>query len=1013
MLKITTYIFFLILINVGLFAQNQDNKPYFQQKVNYNIDVRLNDVSHQLDATETIEYTNNSPDKLEFIYFHLWPNAYKNYKSALSKQKLEEGDTKLYYADDSKLGFIDGLNFTSKGSNLQWEYTLEHEDICRVFLPEALLPGETIEISTPFSVKIPLGVFSRLGHIGQSYQITQWYPKPAVYDRNGWNQMPYLDQGEFYSEYGTFDVKIRLPKNYVVGATGDLVNGEKELAWLNQLAEETGKISDFSTDMSFPVSNDTVKTLHFHQENVHDFAWFADKRYHVLKGEVILPHSKRKVTTWAMFTNNEAHLWKKSINYINDATYYYSLWNGDYPYNHVTAVDGALSAGGGMEYPNITVIGESRSDFRLETVIMHEVGYNWFYGILGSNERAHAWMDEGLNSFNENRYIETKYPEAKLINPDSTFAGKFLKFFDLAHYPHKSQYELAYLINARRNQDQPIEEKSEEYTPLNYGGIVYAKTAIVFDYLKAYLGDELFDKCMQRYYNEWQFKHPQPNDLRKIFEDETGKNLNWFFDKIIKTTDKIDYKITGIKKDTSSTDSILIKFKNNGQINSPFSISGIKNDSIVYTQWYEPIGNRGLLKFKLDDYDGYKIDANFDIPEISRKNNTLKAKGLFKTLEPLRIQLLGSIENPNKTQIFFTPIGGWNSNDKAMLGAAIYNSTLPSKKFEYVLAPMYAFGSKNVNGYANVFFHITPNSIFQDIAIGSKSSSFSYLNFEKPNSTATQSLEYYKLAPQINIDFRKRRERQFKQYFLSYEFVNIFEELADFKKNSEGKVYYDLRFERYYVNNFKVGLRSKNPINPYQVTANVQQSVDFVKINLEAYYKFAYRKKGTGLELRFFVGRFLYNDDASSKFNYNLSGNSDYLYEHILLGRNTIDGFLNQQAIITDGGFKNYTTIPSSNKWLNAINLKSNTPIKFIGLYADFGLTGYTSRNFSGDEVDEVSPATYGFGGTLILVPNMFEIYFPFKLSSNLNQLKYVEKIRVVLNINLIKPFEMIRKFEF
>ena len=1013
-MKILTFTTFLVSINASLFAQVfAQEKPYFQQQVNYNIDVRLDDIKHQLEANVKIEYTNNSPDKLDFIYFHLWPNAYKNYKSALSKQKLEEGDTKLYYADDAKLGFIDGLNFTSNGNTLQWEYTLENEDICRVFLPHILLPGETIEISTPFSVKIPLGVFSRLGHMGQSYQITQWYPKPAVYDKDGWHQMPYLNQGEFYSEYGTFDVKIRLPKNYVVGATGDLVNGEKELAWLNQLAEETSKMIDFSTDMSFPASNDTVKTLHFHQENVHDFAWFADKRYHVLKGEVALPHSKRKVTTWAMFTNNEAHLWKKSIAYINDATYYYSLWNGDYPYNHVTAVDGALSAGGGMEYPNITVIGESHNDFGLETVIMHEVGHNWFYGILGSNERLHPWMDEGLNSFNENRYIETKYPDAKLISSDSTSTRKFLKFFDLAQYLHKSQYELTYLINARRNQDQPIEEHAAEYTPLNYGGIVYSKTAIVFDYLKAYLGDELFDKCMQRYYNEWQFKHPQPNDLRKIFEEETQKDLHWFFYDVVKTTKKIDYKITGTKKDTSSTDSILLQLKNNGKINGPFSVSGIKNDSIIYTQWYEPIGKKGLLKFKLGDYDHYKIDANLEIPELSRKNNTLKAKGLFKTLEPLRIQLFGSIENPDKTQLFVTPIGGWNSNDKAMLGAAIYNSSIPSKKFEYVLAPMYAFGSKNVNGYANVFYHITPNNIFQDIAIGTKSSSFSYLNFEKPNSSVTQSLKYYKLSPQINIDFRKRRERQFKQYFLNYEFATIFEEVANYKRNTEGKVYFDLNIEQFYVNNLTFGLKSKNPINPYLVTANVQQSIDFVKVNIEANYKFAYRKKGTGLDLRFFVGRFLYNDNASSRFNYNLSGNSDYLYEHILLGRNTIEGHLNQQAMISDGGFKNYTTVPSSSKWLNAINLKSNTPIKFIGFYADFGLTGYTTRNFKGDEVDEVSPTTYGFGATLILVPNICEIYFPIKLSSDLNQLKYVEKIRFTLNLNLIKPFEMVRKFEF
>ncbi len=997
----------LFLSSLALFSQIQ--KPYFQQQVNYQIDVQLNDITHELNATETIEYINNSPDRIEYIYFHLWPNAYKKYNTALGKQKLEDGDTRFYYATDDELGYIDQLDFKNNGEKLEWEFDINNEDICRVFLLEPLLPGESVKISTPFHVKIPKGIFSRLGHMGQSYQITQWYPKPAVYDRDGWHQMPYLDQGEFYSEFGTFDVKITLPKNYVLGATGDIVDGEKELKWLNQKAVETAKIESFDLyDLDFPESNDTLKTLHFHQEKVHDFAWFADKRYHVLKGEVELPHSKRKVTTWAMFTNNEAHLWKNSIEYLNDATYYYSLWNGDYPYNHVTAVDGALSAGGGMEYPNITVIGESGNDFGLETVIMHEVGHNWFYGILGSNERDHPWMDEGLNSFNENRYIETKHPNAKLIPVDSSANG-LLRFFDLSKYPHKCQYEMAYLINARRNQDQAIEEKSTRYTSLNYGGIVYSKTAIAFDYLMAYLGEETFDRCMQRYFEKWKFKHPQPEDLKKIFEDESGKDLDWFFKDVIKTTKKIDYKITGLKKDST----LLLKVKNNGKINGPFSISGIKDDSIVKTQWYEPIGKKSLVDFPEGNYDKYRIDAQLNIPEISRKNNTLKAKGLFKTMEPLRIQFAGSIENPNKTQLFFTPIGGWNANDQFMLGTAFYNSTIPVKKFEYVLAPMYAFGSQNINGYANTFYHFMPNSIFQDIAIGVKTASFSYLIFNKPNSSSEQALEYYKFVPQINIEFKKRRARQFTSTYLSLQNVNIFEEHANYFRTNDGKVDYTINIEDYYVNNITLGITSKHPINPFNVTGNIQQSKDFVKLNFEANYRFAYKKQGTGLDLRFFVGRFLYNDDASSRFNYNFSGNSDYMYEHILLARNTTEGFLNQQAMLTDGAFKNYTTIPSANKWINAINIKSNLPLKFLGFYADFGISGYTARDFKGNEIDEVSDATFAFGGTLIIVPNMFEVYFPFYMSSDLNQLNYGEKIRFALNLYTIKPFEMVRKLDF
>jgi peptidase M1-like protein len=1007
-------VFFLFIFSCASLLFSQTEKTYFQQQVNYNIVVELDDEKHELVAFEKITYINNSPKTLNYIYFHLWPNAYKKYNSALGKQQLEDHNTKLYFAPDRLLGYIDGLEFKVGDEVLQWEYAPYNEDICLVHLLDPLLSGESVEITTPFNVKIPKGIFSRLGHIDQSYQITQWYPKPAVYDKDGWHQMPYLDMGEFYSEYGAFDVFITLPKNYVVGATGDLVSGDKELAWLNEIAEKTALIDSFDVfDMSFPPSSDTTKTLHYHQEKVHDFAWFADKRYHVLKGEVELPHSKRKVTTWAMFTNNEADLWKNSIEYINDATYYYSLWNGDYPYNHVTAVDGALSAGGGMEYPNITVIGESGDNFGLETVIMHEVGHNWFYGILGSNERDHAWMDEGLNSMNENRYIETKYPTRRLVGDSSAAQKKIIKWINLGEYKHKTQYDLGYTVNACRNLDQPIEEASEEYTSLNYGGIVYGKTALVFDYLMAYLGEELYDKCMQRYFNEWKFKHPQPDDLRKIFEEETGKDLSWFFNGIIKTTHKIDFKIAGSKRDTSNPENILLKIRNKGKIHAPFSISGIKDGRIIATQWYEPITNKAFVPFKKGDFDNYRIDAQLDIPEVNRKNNTLKSKGLFKTTEPFRLQWLGSIENPDKTQLFFTPIAGWNMNDKGMLGIALYNTVIPAKRFEYVLAPLYAFDSENINGYVSMFYHIMPNTIFQNIAIGTNVASFSYLRFNTDqNSTGKEILEYYKIAPSVTFDFKKKRARQHSSLFMSIKNNNLYEEKQNWFVNQDGKNEYKIDIEGYYVNQFTFGIKNTHPINPYYVTAAVQQADDFIKLDLTANYHFAYKKYQTGLDVRIFIGRFLYNNYSDNRFNYNLSGNTDYLYEQVYLARNQQNTFLNQQFAVTDGGFKNLTTTRSGDQWLNAINVKSNLFTKYISAYADFGLVGFLDKDYNGNEIDVVSDATYDFGLSLNIIPNIFEIYFPVKMSSDLNQLNYGEKVRFTLNINTLNPFKMIRDFE-
>jgi hypothetical protein len=756
----------VIVFIVFLFTAKLYATEYFQQEVNYTINVKLDDVKHELTADETIEYINNSPHELTYIYFHLWPNAYKNNQTALAKQLLENGDTKFYYAEENDRGYIDGLDFKVNGQAVKWEYDKEHIDICKITLNEPLSPGAKVIITTPFHVKIPKGIFSRLGHINQAYQITQWYPKPAVFDKNGWHQMPYLTQGEFYSEFGAFDVSITLPKNYVIGATGDLVNGESELEWLNHKVKQTEKITQFTSDNSYPVSDTEYKTLRYKQEKVHDFAWFADKRFHVLKGEVELPHSKRKVTTWAMFTNSEPDIWKNSVQYINDAIYYYSLWNGDYPYNHMTAVDGALSAGGGMEYPNVTVIGPSRTAFLLETVIMHEVGHNWFYGILGSNEREHPWMDEGINSFNENRYIRTKYPETGVMGMGSD--SKLSKVFDLGHLKHKSQYELGYVLTARKNTDQPMELPANEYTEMNYGTIVYFKSAIVFDYLYYYLGEELFDKCMQAYFEKWKFKHPQPEDIKAVFVNVTGKNLDWFFDKIIPSTAKIDYKISGTE---TTGNTIRVYIKNKGDLAVPFTVSAIKDGKIILDSYSEGFYEKSYVEFPAVQYDMLVIDYRGYLPDVNRKNNNLKSHALFKKIEPLKLQLLGSVENPNKTQIFYTPVLGWNSYDKWMAGVSLYNVTVPQRKFEYVLTPMYSFVNRELVGNSSLNYHILPKKgKVYELKPGINASRYHYLN------TSEGKRAFTRIAPELSIEFRKKQARSALSNIIQIRSVYVEEE---------------------------------------------------------------------------------------------------------------------------------------------------------------------------------------------------------------------------------------------
>ncbi len=485
---------------------------YWQQQVNYTIDVSLNDQEHTLTGFEKIEYINNSPDTLRFIWFHIWPNAHKNDKTAYTDQALENGSTKFYFSNKEDKGYINRLEFKVNNITATIEDHPNHIDIIKLVLPSPLLPGEKTIITTPFHVKLPFN-FSRGGHDGQSYQITQWFPKPAAYDKNGWHPMTYLEQGEFYSEFGQFDVSITLPENYVVAATGELQNvQEKEwlktrgnYSWEPVTGKEKNAYGQTKTTLQlFPQSATKTKTLQYRQNNVHDFAWFADKRYIVNYDSCQLASGKI-VDVFTFYTPKHKKMWSVTVANAKDAIRHYSNLVGEYQYSIVSVVQGPDNLGGGMEYPTITSISPTNDEKALDVVIAHEIGHNWFSGILGSNERKHPWMDEGINSYYDASYKKAKYGEQSKLE------------------------QLTFETKAMTKTDQPIELPAEKYSYINYALTAYYKTAEWLRYLESQVGTSAFNKAMQDYYNRWKFKHPQPEDFKRSIEESVGKNLDTEF----------------------------------------------------------------------------------------------------------------------------------------------------------------------------------------------------------------------------------------------------------------------------------------------------------------------------------------------------------------------------------------------------------------------------------------------------------------------------------------------------
>ncbi len=976
----------LIIISLDTWSQN-----YFQQKTDYNINVKLDDKNHKLIADETIKYTNNSPDTLYFLYFHLWANAYKNNNTAFAKQQLINGNTEFYYAPDSLRGYIYDLDFKVNNKKIQWKLDSVNIDIAKLKLNTPLPPHQSIKISTPFKIKIP-GTFSRLGHKGQSYQITQWYPKPAVYDKTGWHAFPYLDQGEFYSEFGNFKVSITLPENYVVGATGNLQT-QSEIDWLNKITNETKKIKSYNyNDNTFPKSKKKFKTLVYTEKNIHDFAWFADKRYHVLKGEVTLDSGK-KITTWVMFTNNEANLWKDAIKYVNNGVYYYSKWVGDYPFKNCTAVDGSLGAGGGMEYPTITNIGYSGDAETLETTIVHEIGHNWFYGMLGSNERRYAWMDESINTFYEFRYNAIAHPENPL--PMEINYAKISKLFDL-HLNHFSSLDLTYQYVAHKNIDQVLDLDSKYYTSINYGAIVYAKGPVIFNLLMQYLSKPKFDSIMHIYFDKWKFKHPHPKDIKQVFIENTNKNLNWFFNDFFNTVNKYDYKIKKLKTDKSN---YILTVKNKAKINAPFLISYIKNDTSIYNIWSDGFNGKKQIKIPKIETDKISINHYKSYGEYNQQNNTIRTNGILRKTEPLKIQFLGSLNNPQKTNVYFTPLIAWNEHNKFMSGLAVYNNIAPQKNIEYQIAPLYSFANNTLAGFSNISGFINPDKIFNQIEINANAKQFAIdktTNYQKFNFNLILKLRKHDLRNKISQKIKLST-------IIATDYLSYLTNKNNFN----------------YIHIVTYSLKNKNIFKPFNFDFSLEGKNNYLKTYITGNYKINYRKPNKNLSIRFFAGSFIYNDSKNPVFNFNLSGNNgwqDYLYNNLFLGRyeGDLGSIYSHQFIKDEGGFNIYTPI-QSNKWLVSLNITSSMPYRLaIQPYLNIGAT----ENFDISSSKNIL-FVYEAGVQVNIIRDIFVIYFPvafsneIKTTNNIYTNNYFEKIRFTLNIAKINPFKLIKDFDF
>ncbi len=956
--KLYTSILIFVFLPVSLLAQRE-----FQQEVNHKINVSLDETQKTLSGHITTTYINNSYDTLEFIYYHLWPNAYKDVNTKFAKQQLQLHNISFEYASDEYRGYIDfDTCYVNGEESVLREAFSGVEDIAILPLYQPLPPGDSVKIEGDFFVKIPI-LTSRLGWMENEFCITQWYPKPAVYDSYGWHPMSYLDMGEFYSEFGKFEVNIDLPDNYIVAATGNLVS-KKELTRLEDYAELCNMVKNKCNVRSYGDSTKR-KIVSYKCNNIHDFALFTSPDFAVDRELCFIESANKYVTCWAFYNKSHSKLWSEATKYIGKTINMLSENVGVYPYQNCSAVDAPIGAGGGMEYPTITVV-SADNQLSLERVIVHEVIHNWFYGMLASNERDNPWIDEGFTSFYESKYFDKYYPGLGLLEESFGIDANIHKLNDLAGLFSR---ELAWSYLVSENIIQTASLNSEEMSPLNYFVLSYFKTVTAIYSLETYLGKNEFEYLMQGFYSKYRFKHIYPKDLKNYFYDNSIKPTKWFFNDFIETNKIPDYKICKIKKDS-------VFVKNNGECISPLFIQ--IGDSLHVID-----GFTDEKKLYVENESEITIDPDFITLDLNRRNNYYR-KGFLKSRRKLKLSMFNFMDNPKYAQVPFAPIVLYNSTDGWSPGLLFYTSPFPKKRVEFQIMPVWGSTTNSLIGFSKLSGYIHPkNELCREIEPFVSAKRFSVDDTKR----------YYRLVAGVKFKFRTDMLKTMESELLV--------------RNVNATDYY---FDS--VNNFqeiKYDLSDQGPINYWSASLDLQRGYGFVKMTAE-YNKFFNYNENIGLDIRVFAGAFLYSSEQYyGNYNFRMSGNlgsQDYFYDHLFVGRNVDikmdpENLWSHQFIKNDGGFTLYTPYGQTDEWLVAVNLNSETPLRIIDVYANFGLCPIQN---------EYKPDFYYESGIrLKFAKDFFSIYFPitgtakvWDTSNNIYTDNYLQKIRFTLSLDKI-----------
>ena len=566
-------IILLSFLSFGLNSVFAQNAPYWQQHADYRMEVSMDVKNYQYKGKQELIYTNNSPDTLRKVFYHLFPNAFQPGSEMdvrlhsikdpdgrmVNKVKGADGkdvkQSRIETLKPNEIGFLKITNFKQDGVTAQ---TRTSGTVLEVTLPKPILPNSKTTFTLDFDGQVPVQIrrSGRNNSEGIELSMSQWYPKLAEFDFEGWHADPYIAR-EFHGVWGNFDVKITIDKEYTIGGSG----------YLQDKNEIGHGYEDAGVKVVYPKKAKTL-TWHFIAPNVHDFTWAADKDYahDIVKGP-------NDVDLHFFYKNNPkvTENWKQLEPLMVKVMDYYNHKVGAYPYKQYSFIQGG---DGGMEYAMCTLmLGNGTLEGILGTAT-HELGHSWFQHILASNESKHPWMDEGFTTYIEDSALNEIAGDKKVVNP---FKGNYAAYYSL--------------VNSGKEQPQTTHgDRYDENRPYSISS--YIKGSIFLSQLEYVIGKENVDTTLKRYFNDFKFKHPTPNDIKRSAERVSGAELDWYLTDWAQTTNTIDY---GIKDVADNAGKTTVTLERIGRMPMPIDLTVEYTDG-TSESFYIPLRMMNFIK---------------------------------------------------------------------------------------------------------------------------------------------------------------------------------------------------------------------------------------------------------------------------------------------------------------------------------------------------------------------------------------------------------------------------------